>query len=343
MTKRRLISGIEPKRALLLFLLPFVTLLVSLFIGRYPLPPGTVVKILVSRVVPLAVTWEHTMETVIFNVRLPRAFAAMLVGAGLSVSGASFQGMFKNPLVSPQILGVASGAGFGAAMALLLFENLAYVQMAAFAFGLFGVMCTYGISRVYRTTPILMLVLAGIVVGSLFSSLTSLVKYVADPWNKLPAIVFWLLGSFNGISLGDLLIVGPLIAGGTITLLLVRWRINVLSLGEEEAKTMGVNTGQLRAIIITSATVVTASSVCISGIIGWVGLIIPHIARMLVGPDHKAVLPASCAIGAAYLLLVDNLSRSLLTTEIPIGILTSLIGAPFFAYLLRNAKSGWSS
>ena len=327
----------------ILFLLPLVTLIISLFIGRYPLSPAMVIKILLSKVLPIQATWEHTMETVIFDVRLPRAIAAMMVGAGLSVSGASFQGMFKNPLVSPQILGVASGAGFGAAMALLLFENLAYVQLAAFSFGLFSVMCTYGISRIYRSTPILMLVLAGMVVGSLFSSLTSLVKYVADPWNKLPAIVFWLLGSFNGISLDDLLIVGPIIVGGTIALLLVRWRINVLSLGEEEAKTMGVNTGQLRIIIIIGATVVTASSVCISGIIGWVGLIIPHISRMIVGPDHKAVLPASCAIGASYLLLVDNLSRSMLSTEIPIGILTSLIGAPFFAYLLKNAKSGWSS
>ncbi|MDD4281384.1 MAG: iron ABC transporter permease [Candidatus Methanofastidiosa archaeon] len=337
------ISGMRMSQVVTLVMLPLIVLTVSLFIGRYPIAPPLVAKIAVSPLIPLERTWEPAMETVLFRVRLPRALAAMLVGAGLSVAGASFQGMFKNPLVSPQILGVSAGAGFGAAMGLLLSESMGTVQALAFFGGMSAVAFTYLISRIYRTTPILMLVLAGIVVGSLFSSLTSLIKYAADPWNKLPAIVFWLLGSFNGISLGDLLMVGPLILAGTAALLLVRWRINVLSLGEEEAQAMGVNTGQLRTIIIISATVVTAASVCISGIIGWVGLVIPHIARMVVGPDHRAVLPASCAIGASYLLVVDNISRSMLSTEIPIGILTSLLGAPVFAYLLRRSRTGWSS
>ena len=337
------ISGMRMSQVVTLVMLPLIVLTVALFIGRYPIAPPLVAKIAVSPLIPLERTWEPAMETVLFRVRLPRALAAMLVGAGLSVAGASFQGMFKNPLVSPQILGVSAGAGFGAAMGLLLSESMGTVQALAFFGGMSAVAFTYLISRIYRTTPILMLVLAGIVVGSLFSSLTSLIKYAADPWNKLPAIVFWLLGSFNGISLGDLLMVGPLILAGTAALLLVRWRINVLSLGEEEAQAMGVNTGQLRTIIIISATVVTAASVCISGIIGWVGLVIPHIARMVVGPDHRAVLPASCAIGASYLLVVDNISRSMLSTEIPIGILTSLLGAPVFAYLLRRSRTGWSS
>jgi len=337
------ISGMRMSQVVTLVMLPLIVLTVALFIGRYPIAPPLVAKIAVSPLIPLERTWEPAMETVLFRVRLPRALAAMLVGAGLSVAGASFQGMFKNPLVSPQILGVSAGAGFGAAMGLLLSESMGTVQALAFFGGMSAVALTYLISRIYRTTPILMLVLAGIVVGSLFSSLTSLIKYAADPWNKLPAIVFWLLGSFNGISLGDLLMVGPLILAGTAALLLVRWRINVLSLGEEEAQAMGVNTGQLRTIIIISATVVTAASVCISGIIGWVGLVIPHIARMVVGPDHRAVLPASCAIGASYLLVVDNISRSMLSTEIPIGILTSLLGAPVFAYLLRRSRTGWSS
>lgn len=304
--------------------------------------PSEVVHILASKVVPLEQTWPDTMETVIFDVRLPRALAAMLVGAGLSVSGASFQGLFKNPLVSPQILGVASGAGFGAALVMLLSDNLVYVQLAAFSFGLFAVICTYMISKIYKTRPVLTLVLAGIVVGAFFQALTSMIKYIADPWNKLPAITFWLMGSFNAISLRDLAIVGPIMLAGILALMLLRWRINVLSLGEEEARSMGVNTEQLRMFIILAATVVTASSVCVSGIIGWVGLIIPHVGRMLVGPDHTRLLPATFMLGASYLLIIDNLSRSMFSAEIPIGILTAILGAPFFAYILRNPKAGWS-
>lgn len=325
-----------------LLLLPFIILIFSMFVGRYIISPDIIIKILLSKIIYIEPTWDPTMESVIFDVRLPRAIAAMIVGAGLSVSGTSFQGLFKNPLVSPQILGVSAGAGFGAAIALLLWEKLYIVQLCAFLGGIFAVAFTYRISKIYKTTPLLMLVLSGMVTAALFSALTSLIKYVADPWNKLPAIVFWLMGSFNAVSRRDLVLLGPLIIAGLIVLFLIRWRINVLSLGDEEARSMGINTEQLKFIIILSASVITASCVCISGIIGWVGLIIPHVGRILVGPDHKKLVPASLLLGASYLLFVDDVARSVVSTEIPIGILTAIIGAPFFAYLIRKSKSGWN-
>ena len=315
----------------------------SLFLGRYPIPPQTVISILIWQIIPIHhSSWPHACETVILLVRLPRIIAAMLVGAGLSISGASFQGLFRNPLVSPQILGVASGAGFGAALAILVSGDVFLVQLSAFAFGIIAVSLAYGISRIYKTTPTLVLVLAGIIVGAFFSALISLTTYVADPYETLPTIVFWLMGSLASIGNEEILVVAIPILIGTTVLLLIRWRINILSMGEEEARALGVDTKKLRVIIIVCCTIVTASSVCISGIIGWVGLVIPHVGRMLVGPDHKYLLPASLLLGASYLLLVDDLARTLTTAEIPLGILTAIVGAPFFAYLLRKSKVGWS-
>ncbi len=327
---------------IILISLPLTVFFVSLFMGRYPISPQTVMKILASTFLPIPHTWDPILDTVIFRVRLPRVIAAMLVGAGLSISGASFQGLFRNPLVSPQILGVASGAGFGAALAIIVSGDIFLVQLSAFAFGIIAVSLTYGISRIYKTTPTLVLVLAGIIVGAFFSALISLTKYVADPYDELPAIVFWLMGSLASIGNEDILVVAIPILIGTTVLLLIRWRINILSMGEEEARALGVNTKKLRVIIIVCCTIVTASSVCISGIIGWVGLVIPHVGRMLVGPNHKYLLPASLLLGAFYLLLVDDLARTLATAEIPLGILTAIVGAPFFAYLLRKSKVGWT-
>lgn len=325
-----------------LLILPFTIFILSMFVGRYSVPPLVVLKIFLSQIIYIEPTWHPTMESVIFDVRLPRALAVMLVGAGLSVSGASFQGMFKNPLVSPQILGVSAGAGFGAAMAILLLEKIIFVQISAFVGGVLAVAFTYKISKIYKTTPLLMLVLSGMVTGALFSALTSLTKYVADPWNKLPSITFWLMGSFNAVSKNDILYLGPFIIAGIIILVLIRWRINVLSLGEEEARSMGVNTEKLKLVIILCATSITASSVCISGIVGWVGLIIPHIGRIFVGPDHIKLIPVSIVLGSSYLLIVDNIARTAVSTEVPIGILTAIIGAPFFAYLIRKSKAGWN-
>lgn len=305
--------------------------------GRVDIETLTALKILLSQIVQIPPDWSPTQLSVVIDVRLPRIMAGILVGAALSISGASFQGVFKNPLVSPHILGVASGAGFGAALAILWFDNLVLIHLSSFFFGLCAVGATWTLSRVYKTTPILMLVLSGIVVGSLFSALTSFLKYIADPMNKMPAIVFWLLGSLNHVSSKDILITAPVFIICMAVLLMVRWRINLLAMGEEDARTLGVNTEKLKAVIIICATISTASAVCISGIIGWIGIMIPHIGRLIVGPDHHYLLPVSMIIGAAYLLMVDTMARSMLTTEIPIGILTAILGAPVFAFLLRKS------
>lgn len=327
---------------LVLFLLALAMGFGSLFLGRFPIPLTTMLRVLASRILPIARDWGPTVETVVFNIRVPRVILAMFVGAGLSICGAAFQGMFQNPLVSPDILGVTAGGGFGAALAILLSGRPVVIQLSAIVFGMGAVVLTYLISRVYKTTPALMLVLSGIVVGSIFSALLSLTKYVADPRDKLPAIVFWLMGSLATVSKSDVVSTCPPMLLGIISLLLVRWRINLLSMGDTEARALGVNTELLKAIIIVASTVVTACSVSVCGVIGWVGLVIPHIGRMLVGPDHKVLLPASLALGAIYLTLIDDLARSLMGAEIPLGILTAIIGAPFFAIMLRRTKGGWS-
>jgi iron complex transport system permease protein len=333
---------VSKKKLILLILLPVALFLISLFFGRYPISPLTVIQVLASKIFPIGHSWPDAVETVIFQIRLPRALLAMFVGASLSISGAAYQGMFRNPLVSPDILGVSAAAGFGAALAILLSGNSVAIQVSAFAFGILGVILTYLISRVYKTTPILMLVLSGVVVSAFFGALISVTKFVADPYQKLPAITFWLMGSLSTASLKDVVTVLPSIFLGTVGLMLVRWRINVLSMGDEEARSLGVNTERLKIIIIVCATLLTAAAVCVSGIIGWVGLIIPHVGRMLVGPDHRWLLPASIALGAAYVLLMDDLARIVTSAEIPLGILTAIIGAPFFAYLLRRSKGGWT-
>jgi len=326
--------------AVLLIALPIGLAFISLFMGRYPINPWMMLRVLASRIIPITPDWPETVETVIFNIRIPRVLLAMGVGASLAISGAAFQGMFQNPLVSPDILGVTAGAGFGAALAILLTGSGLAIQLSALCFGVIAVAFSYSISRIYRTTPTLMLVLSGIIVGSIFSALLSLIKYVADPHQKLPAIVFWLMGSLATVTQRDVLMAGPPIVLGVMGLLLVRWRINILSMGDEEARALGVKTELLKGIIILCCTAATASAVSVCGIIGWVGLVIPHIGRMLVGPDHRALRPASIALGAAYLLFIDNLARTVTSAEIPLGILTSIIGAPFFAYMLRQTQGG---
>lgn len=329
----------SPETWIRIFMVVLVlVVLASLCLGRVTIPFLQTLKILFSPVFPLDPDWSETTYSVVMDVRLPRILAGLLVGAALSISGASFQGVFQNPLVSPHILGVAAGAGFGAALAILFFDNIWMIHLISFLFGLASVAMTYALSRVYKMTPVLMLVLSGIVVGSLFSALTSLLKYMADPMNKMPAIVFWLLGSLNHVSFKNLLITLPIFVACMALLLMVRWRINLLSMGEEDARSLGINTEALKAVIILSATIATASAVCISGIIGWIGIMIPHIGRLIVGPDHKYLLPISMVIGAAYLVAVDTIARTALTTEIPIGILTAVFGAPVFAFLLRKSQ-----
>lgn len=279
---------------------------------------------------------------VIMDIRLPRAIIGALVGGALAVSGTAFQGLFKNPLVSSGILGVSSGAGFGAALGILLFHRVSATYPLALFFGMFAVFLSYMIGRIYQKTPAIMLVLGGVIVSSVFSALISLVKYVADPYEQLPAIVFWLMGSLAGAQLEDLSIAGPPIILGALGLYLVRFRINVLSMGDKEAHTLGAHMGLTKALVIVCATLATAGAVSVSGVIGWVGLIIPHIGRMVVGNDNRILIPVSFSMGASFLLLIDIASRVLTGSEIPIGILTALFGAPFFVYLLKKTKGrGW--
>lgn len=330
------------KRSLLLILIPGLLLGAALFVGRYPIHPTTVIRILTSRVMPQEPTWPKAAETVIWEIRLPRAMLAVLVGGGLSISGAAFQGMFRNPLVSPDILGVSASAGFGACLAILLGMGPTGIQICALVMGLVGVILTCLLSRVHRPTPTLMLVLSGIIVGAFFSSLISAVKYLADPYENLPAITFWLMGSLASASTGDVKLAAPGIILGSLGLCSLGWRLNVLSMGDEEARSLGIPIEILKGQIIALATLATASAVCVVGIIGWVGLVIPHVGRMLAGPDHRVLLPASFSLGAGYLLIIDTLARAATQGEIPLGILTAIIGAPFLAWLIRRTKGAWT-
>jgi iron complex transport system permease protein len=283
------------------------------------------------------------IDTVLFDIRLPRVFAAVLVGGGVAAAGAAYQTLFRNPLVSPDILGVSTGAGLGAVLGIFLSLPVAGIQLLAFAVGLATVGLVYAIASLVRERdPILVLVLAGVVVGSLAGAAISLMKILADPYDQLPAIVFWLLGSLSAIRKGEVWAAAPLVAFGLVPLVALRWRINVLSLGDEEAKALGVEAGRLRLFVVAAATLMTASVVAISGVIGWVGLVIPHIARMAVGPSFDRLLPTAMLLGASYLLLVDTLARTMARIEVPIGILTAIIGAPFFLWLLARGREGWS-
>lgn len=318
-----------------------ILFIVSFGLGRYPISPFNVVKILLSHVFPIAHSWPSILDTIIIQIRLPRIMAGILVGASLAVAGASFQGLFRNPLVSPDILGVSAGAAFGAALAILLNGNQVTIEIFAFCCAILAVGIAYLISKMVKGNPTLSLILSGMAIAALFSAFLSLVKYVADPTNQLPTIVYWLMGSLAAVNNTQLIFAGIPMLAGIIILILIRWRFNVLSMGEEEAQALGVDTAKLRVIIVLCSTMITAASVCIGGIIGWVGLIIPHIGRMLVGPDHKKLLPVTVLLGAAYLLLIDDIARNISSVEIPIGILTAIIGAPFFIYLLKRSNKGW--
>jgi len=327
---------------ILLWILPLAIAVASLGFGRFEVDFVTVVKILTSHVFPIEETWTAMEYNVVMTVRLPRILLALLIGAGLSISGAAFQGMFGNPLVSADILGVAAGAGFGASIGILLFGNGFATQILALIFGLAAIGFTYIIGGVKKSMPIFMLVLAGVVTSALFNALISLTKFLADPEEKLPAITYWLMGSLGTASYRDLYTAGPIILIGIIILIAVRWRINLLTLPDDEAKSLGISVANLKWTVIVGATLCTAAAVAIAGIVGWVGLIIPHIARMFVGNNNERVLPMSLALGGAYLLIIDTLARTLTAAEIPLSILTAIVGAPFFAYLLRKTGGSWS-
>ncbi len=321
-----------------LVILNIFMLVVSLFIGRYTIPFTEVLSVLSHPFALQSSDTGHLQYIVLFHVRLPRILIAMLVGAGLGITGASFQGIFRNPLVSPYILGVSSGGGFGAALAILLFNETSMIQLFAFVFGMIAVSITYFVARLGDRLSTYSIVLAGVVVGSFFAALISLLKYVADTYTKLPAIVFWLMGSLSSVKLQDMYTTAPVIIICIVILVMIRWRFNVLSLGSDEAKGLGINTRKLYLIIITCSTLIASSIVAIAGIIGWVGLVVPHLCRMLVGADHNKLIPASALMGSVYMLVVDDLARIIAGQEIPLGIVTAIIGAPFFAYLLKRSQ-----
>ena len=305
-----------------------IVFFLSLSIGSYSIPMTNTLKIVLG-------SYHNSIEhTIIMNIRLPRLVFDVLVGSGLSVSGASYQSIFKNPLVSPDILGVANGAAFGAALAILLNLGLYATEFLAFLFGILAVFIAVLLAKRDNEIPILGLVISGIVVGAFFVSLLGMAKYFADTQNQLPQIVLWLLGSFSGVGWNSWPAI-LIIAVCMMVIYFMRWQLNILSLSDEEAKALGINVALARKIIVVLSTIITAASVSIVGIVGWVGLIIPHISRLIVGSDNVKVIPMTIIIGGIFLLLADDLARNITSGEIPIGILTSFIGAPFFAYLYK--------
>ena len=317
-------------------------IVIAFAVGRFPVSVGDLMAATVGKLLGSGRELPANVETVIYQVRGPRVLAALVVGAALAAAGAAYQGMFRNPLVSPDILGVSSGAALGAALAIFLSWDLIGIQVLAFAGGLMAVAMVYGIGASLRgRDPLLTLILAGVVIGTLLGSCVALLKYLADPYNQLPAITFWLLGSLASTNPSDLKVVVPTVLVGLVPLALLRWRMNLLTLPDDEARALGVDTAKLRLAVVCAATLMTAASVAISGIIGWIGLLIPHAARMLVGPGFARMLPMTMILGAGFMLGVDTLARTMATIEVPPGVLTAVLGTPMFLWLLAKSKRAW--
>ncbi len=322
-----------------LFFFLAVSVLVSFWIGYYPLSPGEVVKAFLSRF-----GWEGSVSsqavTIFWSIRLPRILSALLIGASLSVAGSVYQSMFRNPLVSPDILGVSSGASLGAAFAILNGASGWGIQASAFAGGILAVIASWLISRKSAHSQTLSLVLTGSMIMALCNSGVTMIKYISDPNDVLQQITFWLMGSLTKTNMEDVLwSMGPILLGLAV-ILAFRWRLNLLTLEDEEAQSLGIHVRHLRLVFIVASTLISAAAVCLGGLIGWVGLMIPHMARALVGADCRRLVPACGLLGAVYLLLMDDLARSVLSLEIPIGVVTSIMGAPFFVYLIIKRKDG---
>ncbi len=314
--------------------------LTAFAVGRFPVSPAELLASLLARLARSDSPLPAAAEAVIWNVRAPRVLAGALVGAALGAAGAAFQGMFRNPLVSPDILGVSAGCGLGASLAILLGLPLAAVSASAFAGGLLAVGVVMLIARrVGAHDPVLVLVLAGVAVGALLGAGISLVKLLADPSVQLPSITFWLLGGLNAVTTADLQLAAPTLAAGAAVLFLWRWRINLLSLPDDEAAALGVRVARLRGGVVAAATLMTAAAVSMSGIVGWVGLVVPHVARLLVGPEFSRLLPMSMLLGAAFLVAADTLARTAVSIELPLSVLTAGVGAPFFLWLLGRRRA----
>ena len=310
----------------------------TICVGRYSISPTEVFRSFVTFITGADTGVDARTLGVVINVRLPRALQGIIVGAALAASGACFQSIFRNPLVSSGMLGVSSGAGFGAALSILLFNSMFMTSAFAFSFGVLAVILAYLVGKVSGGTPTITLVLGGTIIQSIFSALLSLIKYVADPYSQLPAITFWLMGGMGSTKTIELAYSSIPMLIGLMGMLLFRWRLNVLSMGDREARTMGINAGLNKAIVIGFATMATAGAVCVSGIIGWVGLVVPHMCRMVVGSDNRWLIPASISVGACFMVFVDTICRTITGAEIPLGIVTAIVGGPFFIYLLKKTK-----
>ena len=321
-----------------LFVLTLLASLGALLIGPFPASPSEVAAVIAARVLP---TTSHpvspALEAAILQVRLPRVLLALLVGMALAASGATYQSVFRNPLVSAHVLGVASGASFGAAAAIMLSAPPLVIQACAFCGGLVAVALVLAASRLFPGSSPLYLVLMGMVTGSFFSALVSLLTYLATPDLKMPAIVFWLMGSLSATTPSSFWFTLPIVGVGLAVLLASRWTLNVLAMGDEDAQALGIHVRRWRLALVMACTLMTAAAVCACGVVGWVGLVVPHAARLLAGPDHRRLLPATILLGGLFLLVVDAAARTLTTSEIPLGILTGIVGAPAFAALLYKA------
>ncbi len=338
--KRRILSESARFRGIILLslILLVIVVAVSLSVGRYSVPFFNTFRIVFSNIFPIDITWDSLQEAVVMDLRLPRTIAAIIIGGSLALSGATYQSIFKNPMVSPDLLGVSSGACVGAAVAILMNQSSGFIQLAAFAGGLIAVAITTMIPRLIRNESTTVLVLSGIVIGSLMSSIMSIIKFVADTDTQLAEITYWMMGSFATITFKSMLPVLPTILLSVIVILLMRYRLNVLSLGDNEAKSLGINLRTTRGVFILCSTLITAGCVCLSGTVGWVGLVIPHTARMLIGSDNKKMLPLAIIIGGIFMLIIDILCRTITSAELKLGILTGIIGAPFFIFILARQR-----
>jgi len=319
-------------------LMPLPAFFISLLIGTYPFPIEDVIRVVASNIFNLNADYPNVYNTIVFDIRLPRILLAMMVGTALSVSGATFQGIFRNPLVSPFILGISSGAAFGAALSIGIFPEIP-VQIGAFFFSLVAVGLAYFMSRIKGKTPVVSLVLSGVIVSAIFGSLLAIIQFSIDE-KSLQSIVYWNMGSLSTACWSKFEHSFPLVAIGCLIILVLRWKLNVLALGEEEARSVGMNSELYKSIFILASTLAASAAVAVAGIIGLVGLIVPHMIRMIFGPDHKTLIPLSMTFGASFMVLVDDFARAALSFEVPVGVITTLLGAPFFIYLLRVTRGG---
>ena len=343
MSSSRASSGFSPVLIISVSLLLLLVMIVTAFaVGRYPVTLSDLTRVLWAWANGGTSGLDATLEAVVLQIRGPRVMAALLVGAALAAAGAAYQSLFRNPLVSPDILGVSAGAAVGAVLGIFLSLGVVMIQSLAFAGGLAAVAMVYFVAKSVRGhDPLLVLVLAGVVLGALLGACVALMKYLADPYNQLPAITFWLLGSLASTDARDMWAASPLLLAGMLPLWLLRWRINVLSLDDEEARSLGVPTARIRIAVIVGATLMTSAAVAISGVIGWIGLVIPHFARLLTGPDFTRLLPVSVLLGAGFLVAVDTLARSIANIEVPLGVLTAFVGTPLFLWQLATAHRSW--